>query len=195
DVYKRQVIPNHNAFAAIMLWNARGGVWTLDGAPLFALEGHPTRLRAVGCSAHHIATGDRDTRVLLRYVEDGQPLAELIGESGEVTALAFSPDGATLAVGTTTGYISLFDVEEAELILTWRAHSQTTSLVFNPTGDVMISGGVDGAIMFWDVQTGERLNGRSHGGSVNAVDISADGAVVVAAGDDARVTMWRLTGD
>jgi len=78
----------------------------------------------------------------------------------QVIAVAFAPDGQTLALGTSTGTIHLWDLENyhqlGELV---NRHSVQT-LAFTPDGQTLVSAGAlqgSGTILLWDVRA---LTGR-----------------------------------
>ena len=76
---------------------------------------------------------------------------------GDVTSIAFSPDGSTLASGggRWNKTIQLWDTETGNHIGTLRGHKgNVTSVVFSPDGKVLASGGgwEDNTIRLWDVK-------------------------------------------
>ena len=77
---------------------------------------------------------------------------------GEVnlTAVAFSPDGKTLAAGTGSGSVQLWEVlTGAERRRFTGHHGWVGSVAFAPDGRVLASGGHDTTVLLWDV-TGRR---------------------------------------
>ena len=116
--------------------------------------------------------------------------------------IAWSPDGTTLAVGTTRG-IWLYDANDlnAEPRLS-TGHSQNLrDIVFSPDGSLIAaaSSRPDSSANVWDVATGEQIYVLAHGqGNVSAVDFSPNGGVLVSAGigSSAGLRLWDLsTGD
>jgi WD40 repeat protein len=83
-----------------------------------------------------------------------QPFEEtLTGHSGRVSSLAFSPDGQTLASGSTGGGIILWDIASMQPRgETLTGHNGAVlSLAFNPDGRSLASFGSDDSIAVWDV--------------------------------------------
>ena len=69
-------------------------------------------------------------------------------------ALAFAPDGQTLAVAAGS-LILLWDVASGEKQATLRGHaSEVTALSWTPDGRTLISGGKDRTVRSWDVRSG-----------------------------------------
>ncbi len=97
---------------------------------------------------------------------DGVPLDFPAGKVRRtLIALAFSPDGKTLAAGTDTydlteskqvGELTLWDMTTRKIRLHLAAHErQTGALAFSPDGSLLASGGGDGIIKLWSLATGE----------------------------------------
>lgn len=77
---------------------------------------------------------------------------------GAITSLVFSPDGDTLAAGSTNGKINLWDVQTGELGNTLTEHTGiVSSLVFSPDGHTLAAGNKDGTVLLWNVGTAELL--------------------------------------
>ncbi len=87
--------------------NARAPAYVLDFSP-------DSRLLAAGCSERQ--TGLGHPSVTLWNVAEGRLACEFPGESGQIPAVRFSPDGRTLAVGHTRGYVELWETTP------WAAH-------------------------------------------------------------------------
>ncbi|HXG12575.1 MAG TPA: FecR domain-containing protein [Gemmataceae bacterium] len=84
-----------------------------------------------------------------------EPHAVLAGQPGPVCALAFSPDGDTLAIAGWDGTIRLWDRRTGEVRLTFKAHPKLVkALAFSPDGSVLATGSMDKVVRFWDPATG-----------------------------------------
>ena len=76
-----------------------------------------------------------------------------LGEHAE--ALAFSPDGKTLAVGTLAGALSLVDAESGELRRGWEGHHDGVySAAFSPDGGLLAVGTGAGEGLLYKVSDG-----------------------------------------
>jgi WD40 repeat protein len=65
-------------------------------------------------------------------------------------ALAFSPDGTTLAVARTDRRVALFDIDTGEARALGEHHRGTIrSLAFSPDGKTLVSGGQDRTAVLW----------------------------------------------
>jgi WD40 repeat protein len=115
-----------------------------------------------------------------------------------VEAVAFSPDGKTLAAIDEAGSVFLVAPADGKELRHWQAHSRveedhygTRPVVFSPDGKTLASGGDDGAVYFWDPLTGEKkLEFRGHFRAVSSLAFSPDGRTLASGSDDGTVRLW-----
>jgi WD40 repeat protein len=141
----------------------------------------------------HGEAGKSGLVTLLPIAADG-PKVEFAAHKDAIYALAFSPDGKTLA---TTGYdrvIHLWDMTAAPKAprLTLKDHSDAVyGLSFHPDGKLLASAGADRAVKVWDVATGKRLYTLGDPTDwVYAVAWSPDKTHLAAAGVDKSARVW-----
>src|SRR5438105_3863437 len=88
------------------------------------------------------------------------------GHSGSVDSVAFSPDGKTLASGSSDETVKLWDVTSGTELRMLKRHSHkgipisVSSVAFSPDGKLLASGSEDiseGTITLWDVTSGTEL--------------------------------------
>ena len=120
-----------------------------------------------------------------------------------ISALAFSPPGHLLAVGSVEGDIYLWETATGRMVRRWRAHPNAIrSLAFSPDGRLLASGanrasGSDQPVLrVWQVETAQLLYDLpGHTDSVTGLVFSADGQRLFSASDDGTAQGWdRATG-
>lgn len=107
--------------------------------------------------------------------------ASLQEDSGYVYALAFSPDGKTLASGSDVATVQLWDAASGKKTGTFQGYgkSRVHALAFNPDGKTLASGSGDGTIRLWDLATGKiTASLEGHAGALSSLSFSADGKIL-----------------
>src|SRR5690606_30915488 len=76
----------------------------------------------------------------------------LAGHSGQVNALAFSPDGALLASASEDNSVRLWNPADGSAVATLSGHTAAVNaLAFSPDGTTLASADSSGMILLWDV--------------------------------------------
>jgi WD40 repeat protein len=127
---------------------------------------------------------------LLRTMRSGGPFYR-------VPSLAFSPDGAWLAAGTTVAEeITLLGLDRQPDIR-FSAHAQTIRVLrFHPTLPLLASAGDDMSIRFWSMKRdriGEPLNHlRGHESDIFELAFSPDGALLASGARSGEIKLWSV---
>ena len=122
----------------------------------------------------------------------------LPGLSGYWHVVAFSPDGAYLAVTAENELpeyrFKIWDMRTLRETATMAHQNHLTGLAFSPDGKTLASSSLDGTARLWDVPSGrEVLVLRGHKDFVRYVDWSPDGRTLLTCGDDRALRLWHVS--
>ena len=112
------------------------------------------------------------------------------GHSGRVLAVAYAPDGATLASGGEDGAVRIWDTRTGQQHELTGHTGQVNAVAYAPDGATLATGGDDGIVRIWDTRTGQQHELTGQTGQVNAVAYAPDGATLATGGDDGIVRIW-----
>ena len=135
------------------------------------------------------ATGTKLTTFLAgQNPDDKETLANFsIAIQEPIKALAFSSNGALLAIGSEHKIRLLGRRKQPSL----KDAYLTESLAFSPDNTVLVAGLTNGGIALWDLATGEKittLNGHTQ--PVETLVFSPDGKTLVSTGQDGTILVW-----
>jgi WD40 repeat protein/DNA-binding HxlR family transcriptional regulator len=185
---------------AVRYWDVR------DGKCLKTWQGYASWVQSVAFSPDGkvLASGNEDWTVRLWNVGTHQELktsllAEtkaviLQGHKGWVCSVAFSPDGKTLASGSSDRTLKLWDATDGTCLNTLLGHTRwVRSVAFSPDGTTLASCGGDNTLKLWDVREAQCLKTwRGHSGWLWSVAFSPDGCTLASASEDKTVKLWDV---
>jgi WD40 repeat protein/serine/threonine protein kinase len=129
------------------------------------------------------------------HLVDGQSRqvqGRLVGDSGKIYALAFSPDGQRLVSGSSDRLLRIWDVQGKSLMATLASHSsEIYAVAFTNDGSRLVSAGRDRTIRVWDTERWEEITQlHGHTSLVYCLAFSPDGATLASGGGDEAVRLW-----
>ncbi len=116
-------------------------------------------------------------------IDANLPPPSPMGPTNATRAVAFSPDGDTLATGSEDGKVRLWNVKSAALEQTLTGQGgDVTSLSFSPDGETLASGGTNKTVILWNARTGALKASIDPGEVVLTVAFSPDGKLLAVGG-------------
>ncbi len=171
-------------------------VWDISGPKPKHLEPRHTapagvRAVAVNQATKAFAWSEGSRLVVLRTLH--QSTIARSSTAYIAAALAFAPDGSTLAVAQDWAIV-LYMVNPLREYRTLKGHQgRVTCLAFSPDSLKVFSGSWDKTLRIWDTVTGEEL-GRfeSPVGQIYAIAFAPDGLTFAITGERGNIAMWDM---
>ena len=184
--------------SSVSFWNLQ----TLDTDPELSFP-QPTSTKAAVFSpvGKFLATGDRNSTVRVWDWVNQIPV-ELIGHSGAVYSLAYSPDGTRLASAGSDGVVRVWNLKEidwerregpARAMELTEHRGSVYGVAFSPDGTKIASAGSDGFVRIWDAGNGTQLRAiNTQNYDVWSVSFGNNGKWVAGAGANRFVKVWDV---
>ena len=130
-----------------------------------------------------VVTAQNDNTAQVWDAKTGAVTAILKGHKGEVSSMAFSPDGSRIVTGSADGTARVWDAHTGAAIVTLKGHDERVSqAVFSSDGKRIVTASWDKTARVWDAQTGAAIAVLSgHGEMLQDAAFSPDGTRVVTA--------------
>ena len=169
--------------------------------PIFAQ--HPTILTHGGTvrtvkfspanNALLASAGDTNTIKLWNLRND--TVTTFRGHTGQVNAVAFSPNGQLLASGGDDWTFKLWNIRQQQHIatlehITDRSRSQVKNIAFSPDGQRLATAGQH--VKLWDVSNQTEVATLQHESYVWALAFSPDGRLLAAGDGEGSVKIWDI---
>jgi len=178
-----------------------------NGAPVDTFRGHKGPVSAVGhVKDRGFVSASADKSAALWTSGASWKLERALGSADSatdfadrVTAIAFSPDGATFATGggepSRSGELKLWKTADGSAVLTVPSpHSDVIFCVeFSPDGKWIASGGADKFVKVFEAATGKLVKAfEGHTHHVLGVTWRSDSKVIASSGADNVVKVWSM---
>ncbi|MBD2208271.1 hypothetical protein H6G27_00095 [Nostoc linckia FACHB-104] len=123
----------------------------------------------------------------------GSLVRTLVGHSGEVNAVALTPDGKYVISASNDKTLKVWNWQTGQQLRTIKGHSGgVNALVLIPDSNYVISGSRDTTLKVWNWQTGEELRTfKGHSAKVYTVALTPDGNYVISGSLDTKVKVWN----
>jgi WD40 repeat protein/serine/threonine protein kinase len=172
-------------------------VWeSIKGHEEARLTGHGGPVTAVAFSLDGVTLASCGAAGIKLWETEGWRETSVVRAPGDEvpTALAFSVDSGTLAVGDQSGVVSVWDVPDRRMRRWFSGHKKILQpAVYSPDGRLLAASQSDGKIRLWDAATGAPVRSLAgHAQFVNEVAFSSDGKTLASVSDDGTAKTWDV---
>jgi WD40 repeat protein len=157
--------------------------------------------------ARHAVAFSPDSESLLTVAGDGYPLGDHLRvwqlpsleerepvrvADGEISAVAFSPEGRKLVTGLFDGRVVVWDFATRRPLMTKREHTAWIPAVMSARdGRTFFTASADRTLIVWDRETCEpRVRLRGHTGELWSAALSPDGQRAISGSNDGTTKVW-----
>ncbi len=197
----REYARTREVFSEVKLWSAERGeevaLWAGAGS-IYALAFSPDgAFLAAGCGSASggsaFRSGERG-RIELYDLKTRKLLWKKGAHGTAVQALAFSPNGKTLASAGNGSNLHFWEPRAGTLLKTFSGETDgVTALTFLKDGKTLVGQGQGNTLVFWNTETGgvvRRLTG--HNAPIRTLALSPDGNTLASGSLDGIIRLWRL---
>lgn len=173
----------------------KGGLAVIDleSEKLLACDPSPTVKRVAISPDGLTLAASGDAKIELRRLPSLSRVDTVAGHEGEVTNLAWSPDGRLLASTGKDGRLLVHDVPARLVLLEKKKGRELHAVAFHPRGTALAYGGHDRQVYQHDLETGrEEIVSQSQPYIITSLGYSPDGELLAVGDESCDIWLYKL---
>ncbi len=150
-----------------------------------------------------LAVATKGNGLSLWKIADGKKLSDIKGHTGDVLAMAFSPDGKKLATSSVDQHLRVWNVSDGKVLSSLKTSALTNGLTFSKDGSQIITANADNIIRIWSstlpqpkpVAPKPVAELKGHTKAVKSISLVLPaGTQLVSCSDDGTAKHWDIKG-
>ncbi len=174
------------------------GIWLYDTDNLGEIEllkEDPYRAIAISPDGKLMASsGYWEDEIYLWDFSNREQIGTLVGHANSIYFLAFSPDGESLASGSSDNTVRLWDVAEQKQIGFFNIDKALYTVAISPDWEILASGGgEENEIRLWSIQEQRQIGLlKGHTDGVLSIAFNPDGKILASGSNDRTIRIWDV---
>lgn len=132
-------------------------------------------------------------KIIAEYNEEYIYNDIIFEKSKIIKAIAYAPDGKSLAIVNEEGNINICDISTKKILKNFVTGLLIHSIAFSPNGLNIASGNSDTSINIWDINKGGNKQLIGHTNPVYCISYSPDGKFLASGSVDKTIRIWDLS--
>ncbi|CDH48442.1 wd repeat-containing protein 61 [Lichtheimia corymbifera JMRC:FSU:9682] len=185
---KANVIVSGSLDASVKCWDASTGEFKYE------LKEHALGVMSVDTHGSRAVTASLDAIIAIWDLENnGTLVKKIVGDPGQTWSARFSPDGESIATGSHSGNIHIYNIETGEKTTTFSAKGFIMSIAYSPDGQFLAAGADDGGIYVYNTETGQLAHTFSdHTMAVRSLTFASDNRTLISGCDDKCIHVYDV---
>lgn len=181
---------------ALLVGTVHNAIFEIDtrGTASQKMDGHFNEIW--GCAVHpngrYFVTTGHDKVLRAWDYSTHQPVAgKIVSLSDKAGSAAFSPDGRSIAVGTSSGKVIIVDFDTFQVKYD-KAHrkEQIDAIAYSPNGQILAVGSWDQCAELIDLESKSSVTLKGHTSSVTHLSFSVDSKYLTTCSRDYEILYW-----
>jgi len=126
-----------------------------------------------------------------------EPIVTLPAHQPQAIAVAFSPDGKSMATSGANRFVTVREPATGEIRQVFTGHPGLVhEVAFSPDSTLLASAGAEGIVILWSLESGKKVSSMQalseDEGTARAVAFSPDGRLLATGASDGTIKIWNL---
>lgn len=164
----------------------------------FTVKGYPYHTEGLTClsissDSTLVVSGSTDGSVHVVNIKNGKVVGSLVGHSGSIECVGFSPSLTWVATGGMDKKLMIWELQSSSLRCTCQHEEGVMRLSWSFSSQHIITASLDGIVRLWDSRSGvcERVF-EGHSDSIQDMVVTVDQRFILTGSDDTTAKVFEI---